>query len=144
MSVRACRSTLCRQQFSSASDSERPRIVRVHPHEMPLSKIVELIFSLRVAVVTINFRRAGSTSSVLSKSIPDADDADDDADDEDAATLTSCRLPTETPHGWPDKMQVMLLSLRAAYAQRMCSIDRVTCGEKKMEKDKTKVTKLWL
>ena len=40
-------------------------------------------------------------------------------------------LLAETPHGWPDIMQVMLLSLQAAYAQKMCSIDGVTCGEKK-------------
>ena len=59
-------------------------------------------------------------------------------------TLTSFLLLTETPHGWPDIVQVILLSLQAAYAQKMCSIDGVTCGEKKMEKDDTKVTKLWL
>ena len=42
-------------------------------------------------------------------------------------------------------MQVMLLSLQAAYAQKMCSIDGVTCQRiKTMEKDETKVTKLWL
>ena len=60
-------------------------IVRVFPHEMPSSNIVELILSLRVVVVTINFSRTGSTSIVLSKSIPDADDDDDEDDDEDAA-----------------------------------------------------------
>ena len=42
-------------------------------------------------------------------------------------TPTSFLLPTETPHGWPDIMQVMLVFLRAAYAQMMCSIDGVTC-----------------
>ena len=31
-------------------------------------------------------------------------------------TLTSFLLPSEIPHGWPDITQVMLLSLRAAYA----------------------------
>ena len=49
------------------------------------SIIVELILTLRVVVVTINFRRTGLTSSVLSKSIPDADDDNDKDDDEDAA-----------------------------------------------------------
>ena len=91
-SVRVCRSTLCRWQFSTVSDSERSRIVRLHPHEIPPSKIVELILSLRVVVVTINFRRTGSTSSVLSKSIPDADDEDDDedaADDDDNSDIMS-------------------------------------------------------
>ena len=57
-------------------------IVGVCPHEMPSSKIVELILSLRVVVVTINFSRTGSTSIVLSKSIPDADNDDDEEDDE--------------------------------------------------------------
>ena len=53
---------------------------------MPSSKIVELILSLRVVVVTINFSRTGLTSIALSKSIPDANDDDDDEDaDEDAA-----------------------------------------------------------
>ena len=85
LSVRVCRSTLCKQQFSRALDSERSMIVRVHPHEMPSSKSVELILSLRVVVVTINFSRTGSTSIVLSKSIPDANDDDDEDDDEDAA-----------------------------------------------------------
>ena len=85
MSVRVCRSTLHKWRFLRASDSERLMIVGVHcPHEMPSSKIVELILSLRVVVVTINFSRTGSTSIVLSKSIPDADDDDDEDDDEDA------------------------------------------------------------
>ena len=60
-------------------------IVRVCPYEMPSSKIVELILSLRVVVVTINFSRTGSTLIVLSKSIPDADNDDKEDDDEDAA-----------------------------------------------------------
>ena len=60
-------------------------IVGVCPHEMPSSKIVELILSLRVVVVTINFSRTGSTSIALSKSIPDANNDDDEDDDEDAA-----------------------------------------------------------
>ena len=85
MSVKVCRSTLCRWQFLTASDSERSRIVGVHPHEMLSSKIVESILSLRVVVVTINFRKTGLTSSVLSKSIPDADNDYDKDDDEDAA-----------------------------------------------------------
>ena len=46
-------------------------------------------------------------------------------------TPTSFLLPTETTHGWPDIMQVMLLSLQAPYTQKMCSIDGVTCGEKR-------------
>ena len=62
LSVRVCRSTLHKWQFLRASDSERSIIVRVCPHEMPSSKIVELILSLRVVVVTINFSRTGSTS----------------------------------------------------------------------------------
>ena len=62
LSVRVCRSTLHKWQFSRASDSERSMIVRVCPHEMPSSKIVELILSLRVVVVTINFSRTESTS----------------------------------------------------------------------------------
>ena len=49
-------------------------------------------------------------------------------------TLTSFLLPSEIPHGWPDIMQVMLLSLQAAYARKMCSIDGVTCGEKKWKR----------
>ena len=80
-------------------------IVRVCPHEMPSSKIVgvELILSLRVVVVTINFSRTGSTSIALSKSIPDANNGDDEDDDEDAAddndkTVTSFLL-AETPQG---------------------------------------------
>ena len=63
-SVRVCRSTLQTQQFLTASDSERSRIVGVHPQEILPSKIVELIFSLRVVVVKINFRRTGLISSV--------------------------------------------------------------------------------
>ena len=85
LSVRVCRSTLHKWQFLRASDSERLMIVRVHPHEMLSSKIVELILSLRVVVVTINFSRTGSTSIVLSKSIPDANNDNDEDDDEDAA-----------------------------------------------------------
>ena len=70
---------------------------------MPSSKIVELILSLRVVVVTINFSRTGSTSIALSKSIPDANNGDDEDDDEDAAddndkTVTSFLL-AETPQG---------------------------------------------
>ena len=59
------------------------------PHEMLSSKSVELILSLRVVVVTINFSRTGLTSIVLSKSIPDADDDndEDEDDDEDAADV---------------------------------------------------------
>ena len=83
--VRVCRSTLHEQQFLRALDSERLMIVRVCPHEMPSSKIVELILSLRAVVVTINFSRTGSTPIALSKSIPDANDDDDKDDDEDAA-----------------------------------------------------------
>ena len=49
------------------------------------SIIVELLLTLRVVVVTINFRRTGLTSSVLSKSIPDANDDNDKDDDEDTA-----------------------------------------------------------
>ena len=60
-------------------------IVGVGPHEMLSSKIVELILSLRVVVVTINFSRTRSTSIALSKSIPDANDDDDEDDAEDAA-----------------------------------------------------------
>ena len=60
-------------------------IVGVHPHEMPSSKIVELILSLRVVVATISLSRTGSTSIALSNSIPDANDDDDEVDDEDAA-----------------------------------------------------------
>ena len=82
--MRVCRSTLCKWQFSTASDSERVMIARVHPHEMLSSKIVELILSLRVVAVPINFSSTGSTSIVLSKSTPHDDDEDDD-DDEDAA-----------------------------------------------------------
>ena len=87
LSVRVCRSTLRKWQFSRALDSERSMIVGVCPHEMPSFKIVELILSLRVVVVTINFSRTGSISIALSKSIPDADDDDNDNedDDEDAA-----------------------------------------------------------
>ena len=44
-------------------------------------------------------------------------------------TVTSFLLLAETPQGYPDIMQVMLLSLQAAYAQKMCSIDGVTCQE---------------
>ena len=50
-SIIVCRSTLRRQQFSTALDSERSTIVGVHPQEIPPSEIVELIFSLRVVVV---------------------------------------------------------------------------------------------
>ena len=85
LSVRVCRSTPRRWQFLTASESEISRIVRVHPHEMLSSINVELILLLRVVVVTINFSRTGSTSIVLSKSIPDANDDDDEDDDEDAA-----------------------------------------------------------
>ena len=61
-------------------------IVRVHPHQMLSSKIVELILSFLIVVVTINFSRTGSTAIALSKSIPDAAAAaDDEDDDEDAA-----------------------------------------------------------
>ena len=60
-------------------------IVRVCPHEMLSSKIVEFILSLKVVVVTINFSRTGSTPIAISKSIPDADEDDDKDDDEDAA-----------------------------------------------------------
>ena len=77
-------------------------IVGVCPHEMPSSKIVELILSLRVVVVTINFSRAGLTSIALSKSIPDADNGDDDGDDEDAADdndKDTSFLLAETPQG---------------------------------------------
>ena len=42
-------------------------------------------------------------------------------------TLTSFLLPSEIPHCSPDIMQVMMLTLRAAYARKMCSIDGVTC-----------------
>ena len=44
-------------------------------------------------------------------------------------THTSFLFLAETPQGWPDIMHVMLLSLQAAYTQKMCSIDGVTCGE---------------
>ena len=59
-------------------------------------------------------------------------------------TLTSSLLPSEIPQCSPDIMQVMLLTLRAAYTRKMCSIDGVTCSEKTMEKDNINVTKLWL
>ena len=66
----------------SALDGKIPLLC---PHEMPSSKIVELILSLRVVVVAINFSRTGATSIALSKSIPDANNDDDEDDDEDAA-----------------------------------------------------------
>ena len=47
----------------SALDGKIPLLC---PHEMPSSKIVELILSLRVVVVTINFSRTGATSIALS------------------------------------------------------------------------------
>ena len=49
-------------------------------------------------------------------------------------TPTSFLLPSEIPHGSPDIIQVMLLSLRAPYARKMCSFDGVTCSEKKWKR----------
>ena len=75
------------------------KIVGVHPHEMLSSKIVELILSLRVVVVTINFSRTRFTSIALSKSIPDGNDDNDAGDDEDAAVDDDEDSNTLSPSG---------------------------------------------
>ena len=60
-------------------------------------------------------------------------------------TPTSFLLPTETPHGWPDIMQVILVSLQAASTQNMCSIDGVTFqGQKQRKMMKPRKMKLIL